>query len=328
MDEDRSAPGVDERPVAHGTVLRYRAQPAPGAPPFPDHRRIGSVPADRWDAIERGSARADWIWPTCDALARVHRSGRTLLAAVNISTAVPADRYAPTISDPVTRRAAKVFLRAYVQWLLDNVGAAALTIDADIVAQRGLDQPGSEDRGRAWAQWYVEAAELARSAAAERGKSARLKLLPCLGGMAQGWQREVVEASDGLAPEVEAVSRDGAFDCHAIDGEDLAARLRKGRRPVPLRFNDGDDFEFLRYRDPGLGAGSSPASTLLQLRLAAPGDLLLQVNGHWLAQRGQQFDIDLTAHYAIEGPNVIDVLATGPAFPVDQQVEMLTLVQT
>ena len=67
--------------------------------------------------------------------------------------------------DPETRQAAKNFVAAYVQHMLKALGNLTLTIDYEIMSNYRLSVAGSESRASDWADWYVEAAAVARKAA-------------------------------------------------------------------------------------------------------------------------------------------------------------------
>lgn len=212
-------PGVDG-----ATVFKWGAEPNPtglrwgfwevfnqqaatlGAMGRRPSARVGF---DAWAAIEQQPGV--YTFPPLDRYADTHHYGQAILGAVNVSFKIP-PHHADDITDAATRRAAKDFVRAYVLWLLDNFGAAVLTIDYEIVSNYRLSVPGSEVRAQQWSAWYLEAAAVARQAAAERGKAGLLKLQPIFngdpfkadspiasGGAHNPWLREVVQASDYLA---------------------------------------------------------------------------------------------------------------------------------
>lgn len=172
-------------------------------------RPSARVSFDGWSAIELRPGV--YTWPNPARYGDTHLHGESILGAVNVSFKIPA-HYADDITDTTTREAARNFVRAYVQWLLGNFGSAVLTIDYEIVSNYRLQQPGSEARAQEWAAWYLEAAAVAREAAAQLGKAALLALQPIFNGdpfqadspIAKGgahnpWLREVVAASDCLA---------------------------------------------------------------------------------------------------------------------------------
>lgn len=174
-------------------------------------RPSARVSFDGWAAIEL--QRGVYTFPNPARYGDTHAFGETILGCINISFRIPTTLgYVNSITDRDTRRAAKRFLYAYVQWMLGNFGSAVLTIDYEIVSNYRLFVPGSEARGREWAAWYIEAAAVARQAAADLGMGAALKLQPifngdpflegspiALGGAHNPWLRDVVNVSDFLA---------------------------------------------------------------------------------------------------------------------------------
>ncbi|WP_221229597.1 hypothetical protein [Niveibacterium umoris] len=178
---------------------------------------------DAWAKIETAPGTYDFA--AFDAgsgriYQQIHQYGETIFAAINISFSdeiTPGKRTIPgfypgRISDPTTRAAAKQFLRAYVQHMLALVGRFTLTIDYEIVSNYRLSAPGSEARAAEWGAWYVEAAAVARQAAADAGKADWLRLQPIvngnpfdtgnpigLGPAHNPWLINVVAASDALA---------------------------------------------------------------------------------------------------------------------------------
>lgn len=146
--------------------------------------------------------------------AKAHNYGETVYGAVNISFAkktIPSF-YPQDIANPITRKAAKKFLYAYVQEALKQVGNLTLTIDYEIMSNWGLSSTGSESKAAKWGAWYVEAVAEARRAAKDMGMSDKLKLMPIVNGnpfaegnpIAKGpsknqWLVNVVNASDYLA---------------------------------------------------------------------------------------------------------------------------------
>ena len=149
-----------------------------------------------------------------------HRYGETIYAAVNVTFTrlITPDKhtipefYNPDPKNAATRQAAKNFVYAYVQNLLRLVGSVVLTIDYEIVSNYRLSVAGSEGRAADWGAWYVEAAAIARQAAADLGRADQLKLQPIVNGnpfelgnpIAKGpsqnaWLVNVMQASDFLA---------------------------------------------------------------------------------------------------------------------------------
>lgn len=193
---------------------------------FVGRRPSARVGFDNWAAIELSEGVYTWPGsPGNDKKERytdTHRYGETVLAAVNISFAIAAPYRGLTgqvdITDPHVRVPARKFLAAYVKWLMGISGSVVLTIDYEIVSNYGLGKPGSSQKGREWAEWYVEAAAIARQAAAEfrakENSKATLKLQPIFNGnpfdpenpISTGgsnpdnqWIHDVVAASDALA---------------------------------------------------------------------------------------------------------------------------------
>lgn len=134
----------------------------------------------------------------------------------------------------------------------------------------------------------------------------------------------VVQAQIAAA-EADAFHR--PFVSSLASERDLAGQLAQGSGdPVRLRFVEGDDYEFLRCGSPG---PQRPATTRLKAVLAAPGSLLVAVNGRWQIVRDQTvFDVDLSADYELYGTNTIDLCVTAQSFPVVQQVVSLEIVHT
>lgn len=181
-------------------------------------RPSSRVGFDNWNAFEL--SKGVYTFPGFGTQAKVHNYGESVLAAINISftTLITPQKqtipsfYKNDIDDPTTRAAAKKFLYAYVQQMLKSVGAVTLTIDYEIVSNWRLSEPGSEARAAQWGAWYVEAAAVARQAAADLGKTGQLKLQPivngdpfdpgnpiALGAAHNPWLTQVVAASDALA---------------------------------------------------------------------------------------------------------------------------------
>lgn len=104
---------------------------------------------------------------------RAHRNGSSVMANVNISCSsnnkdnIP-DHYVKDITDPVTRAAATDFLEAYVSELLDRVGEVTLLIDYEPMSNFQLWDEENQQRYR---DWFVYAAQTAKSVAASKGMS-------------------------------------------------------------------------------------------------------------------------------------------------------------
>ncbi|WMW79790.1 DUF4214 domain-containing protein [Undibacterium cyanobacteriorum] len=187
-------------------------------------RPTSRVGFDSWAAIETSKGVYDFAgFDASSSMAnyrRVHNYGESIYAAINISFSAqitPSKQTIPAfyngrITDPETRQAAKNFLAAYVQHMLKALGSLSLTIDYEIMSNYRLSAAGSEPRANEWADWYVEAAAVARKAAADIGMADRLKLQPIVnsnpldpsspiskGRDYNNWLVRVVAASDALA---------------------------------------------------------------------------------------------------------------------------------
>lgn len=181
-------------------------------------RPTSRVGFDNWLSFE--TSKGVYNFSSFNNYSRVHNYGATILAAVNISftNLITANKqtipsfYVNDITNTETRQAAKNFLKAYVQALLKTVGTLVLTIDYEIVSNYKLSLPNSDSRATAWGAWYVEAAAVARQAAADIGMADKLKLMPIVNGnpldtenpISKGaaknqWLVNVVNASDYLA---------------------------------------------------------------------------------------------------------------------------------
>ncbi len=185
-------------------------------------RPIARAGFDSWLAIER--AKGQYSFPVTQLYQKTHAYGERAMVAVNISfsSAIQAGSstipsfYKDDITDPTTRAAAKQFLYAYVQNLLQTVGSVTLTIDYEVVGGwkliYGLD-PLRDTRAANWGAWYVEAAAVARKAAQDLGMASQLKLQPIVNSdpfssnnaMLEGptarnqWLVNAVAVSDSLA---------------------------------------------------------------------------------------------------------------------------------
>jgi hypothetical protein len=159
---------------------------------FAGRRPSSRVGFDAWARIE-GEVDGDYQFPEVDIYARSHRYRETILDAVNVSTAIagkylnrpePLEPLKPleAIQVPTVRQAALDFVSAYVTWLMNNFSSAVLTIDYEVISNHGLARAGSEEDVQVWAAWYVEAAEVARQAAAALNSTATLKLQPVFNG--------------------------------------------------------------------------------------------------------------------------------------------------
>lgn len=155
---------------------------------------FGKRPVDRtdfykWALIEKSPGV--YTMPSFENDAAAHRAGSTVICNVDVSanynvnsqlsggSRIPAF-YTQDIKDPATRRAAKNFLRQFVTSLLNAVhGDVMLAIDYEIDYQQGITGSGQaqKDKAAAFADWYVEAAAVAREAANGAGAGGRLKII-------------------------------------------------------------------------------------------------------------------------------------------------------
>jgi hypothetical protein len=182
-------------------------------------RPTSRVDFTSWKSIETSQGVYDFTG-VFDRFRFAHSYGETVLGAINIcfsAQVTPSKSTIPSfyydrITNATTRQAAKNFLYAYVQEALTEVGSIILTIDYEIVSNYKLSAVGSESRAAEWGTWYVEAAAVARQAAADIGMSDKLKLQPIVNGdpFAVGnpiyngpstnqWLVDVINASDFLA---------------------------------------------------------------------------------------------------------------------------------
>ncbi|TXI91000.1 MAG: DUF4214 domain-containing protein [Burkholderiaceae bacterium] len=187
-------------------------------------RPTSRVGFDNWASIETSKGvydfRAFGASGSMENYRRVHNYGESIYAAINVSFSAqitPSKQTIPQfyngrITDPETRLAAKNFVYAYVQHMLKALGNLTLTIDYEIMSNYRLSAAGSESRANEWADWYVEAAAVARKAAADIGMGDKLKLQPIVnsnpldptnpiskGRDYNNWLVRVVAASDSLA---------------------------------------------------------------------------------------------------------------------------------
>ncbi len=187
-------------------------------------RPTSRVGFDNWASIETSKGVYDFTGfdnsNSMDNYRRVHNYGESIYAAINVSFSAqitPGKQTIPLfyngrITDPETRQAAKNFVAAYVQHMLKALGNLTLTIDYEIMSNYRLSVAGSESRASDWADWYVEAAAVARKAAADIGMADKLKLQPIVnsnpldptnpiskGRDYNNWLVRVVAASDSLA---------------------------------------------------------------------------------------------------------------------------------
>jgi hypothetical protein len=181
-------------------------------------RPIGREEFMGWDKIEKKPGVYDWS-EAFTAYRRNHCYGASVIGSLNVAftTEVVKSKltipsfYPPRITNPRTREAAKRFLYAYVQKLLNECGEIYLCIDYEIIFNYHLYTPKDLPLAEEWATWYVEAAATMRKAAQDCGKSAQLKLLPIVNAdplkagnlfsidpKKNHWLTDVVNASDYL----------------------------------------------------------------------------------------------------------------------------------
>jgi len=193
---------------------------------------IGKRPTSRvgffaWNKLEKPNG--DYNFNTAvGAYQRAHNYGETVFGAINncFSDAVTndntiPDNYVHDINNPTTQAAALKFLKSYVAYVLNHVGAITLTIDYEIMSNYKLNQQATDGWGRStavraslWRDWYVKAVRAARDTAAAMGKSNLLKLMPIVNSnpfdtdnpihtgpsdTANKWLNDVVDSSDYLA---------------------------------------------------------------------------------------------------------------------------------
>ena len=192
---------------------------------------FGRRPLDRvdfvkWFMVERTPGIYDFEGRFRDH-ALAHRCGSSIVANVNVALsreinpegiqAIPA-WYAPRITDPRTRKAARSFLRAYVQALLRGVGDVTLSIDYEFFWFYRPSNGDPDVLRREYRDWYVEAVDLARAAAREIGMEDQLRIIPILNGAPEdlvpylgsavpdhvpaSWLLDIVAASDALGVDL------------------------------------------------------------------------------------------------------------------------------
>lgn len=185
-------------------------------------RPVNRVGFFSWESYETSKGQYNFA-NAFNAYKTAHQYGNTIYGALNMTfmgwiskrkSTIP-DFYVDSITNPVTRQAAKNFVYAYVQEALCQVGSLVLTIDYETCSNFKLmltDTAACRKRAEMWGAWYVEAAATARKAAADLGLSGNLKLQPILNGnpledvniFREGpqhnqWLVEVIKASDYLA---------------------------------------------------------------------------------------------------------------------------------
>jgi len=236
------------------------------------HRPLARAGYEHWAAGE--PTPGTYTFPSLATCMTTHAYGEELVASVAISytaalskmhTTIP-DFYPQDITDPTTRAAAKKYLYAYVQALLQAVGPVTLTIDNEMVSNWGLDDAdaGAPARGATWGAWYLEAAATARQAAADIGMSAALKLQPivngypftpgnpiALGPARNAWLVDVVAASDGLAVDTYHSDPAQAVTDPDITIDTLAFWIDNYSAGKPVMMTE-NGFTTITQQDPGI----------------------------------------------------------------------------
>jgi hypothetical protein len=130
--------------------------------------------------------------------------------------------YVQDITNPDTRRAARKFLRAFVKKMLQELGGAWLVLDYEMI---WFAKPVTQEIRNNYRDWFLEAASIAREAAAEIGMSDRLRIgvvvntdpfdtaghsvgSPAVNHRPQDWLLDCVRASDFLGIDTYAGGHD------------------------------------------------------------------------------------------------------------------------
>jgi hypothetical protein len=150
-------------------------------------RPIYRVGFTKWSMVEPEKGRYDW-GTQFRGLEEAHKCGATVAANLNVifsheinpkgTHGIP-EFYPPRITHPETREAAHRLVYAYTQELLRRVGDVILTFDYELVWNYLTSKPPHRAEYR---DWFVEACETARRAAADLSMSGRLKLMPIVNG--------------------------------------------------------------------------------------------------------------------------------------------------
>ena len=114
------------------------------------------------------------------------------------------------------------------------------------------------------------------------------------------------------------------YNINFSGGIDLTSTLLVGTANDSVTFNNGDDFEFLRYTITGL-----PAATVYNLHINTlnTGNVIVHINSKWLfGASNTQFIIDVTPYCLPGDTNIIDVYCTSAKFPFKQRVQYLKLI--
>lgn len=147
---------------------------------------FGKLPVDRtgfnkWVNIEK--EKGVYTWPNFTNESSPHKLGNTSIICIDISGTqsgynnIPAF-YTQTIADETTRSAAKRFLYQFVQKMLTALeGDVLLLIDYELDLQQGIwNTDVGYNRAKIFADWFVDACNVAREAALAAGKGDNLKL--------------------------------------------------------------------------------------------------------------------------------------------------------
>ncbi len=191
-------------------------------------RSIDRVSFYKWAKLETSKGIYDLSSFGNDLSA--HKMGSTIISCVDISanlnwnpnfseSNIPSF-YEQDITNKETRTAAKQFLYTFVQELLKTVGGdIILSIDYELDWQQRLSGAAQEYRDRAalFADWYVEACQVAREAAKNIGAADRLKLMVIynniteqhkLGVSMNEWMIRLAQASDYIGIDSYQFSND------------------------------------------------------------------------------------------------------------------------
>lgn len=155
-------------------------------------RDFGKRPIDRvnftkWVMLEKEKGVYDW-GTQFDNIELSHRCGSTVVANLNVifskevnpkSTHAIPKFYPPRISHPETRAAARKLVDAYTRELLRRVGDVILVFDYELMWHY---LPKTPEIRTEYRDWFVEACEVARAAAADVGKSDQLRLACIVNG--------------------------------------------------------------------------------------------------------------------------------------------------
>ncbi|MDD2362430.1 MAG: hypothetical protein PHH84_05665 [Oscillospiraceae bacterium] len=179
-------------------------------------RPIDRVEFYKWRTIE--TKKGKYNFGTFYNDLEAHKLGSTVISCVDISanlnwnpdfamSNIP-EFYEQDITNKATRTAAKQFLYSFVQEMMKAVyGDVILSIDYELDWQQRLSGVSEAHRSRAaiFADWYVEACNVAREAAKAVGAADRLKLMVIynnvtdhhkLGIKENEWMKKLGQASD------------------------------------------------------------------------------------------------------------------------------------